>query len=516
MRSRVRSLSGLGFLILLAVFVSTSSAWGQAQEYPFSAGFGQLNYNVGVNSPSCTVGSPPRQQHVHYSLYSYSNFSYVSATGTTTPLGISASAVANSPGGPGCPANGGSTVTATGSGYVFTVVPEAGTINATLNLPGYINPKYVVVGVVYAPPGSKSSVDYTNSTMVSNTSSVSNTFMSSVTSTVSVTTPGGLFGFLGGTKTTTFSQTLSQQNQDSKSVTASYTDTASLQLSGPGPSNNCGPSAGDFIGVDHDCDLIKVWVNPVALFTLVTTGPNFTEAQWNGYGFSTLDPTAPIHIVDILVGCLNSDIAPTDSRCAPALGEFQRTWAANEIWPSGQGPGLTQADLNNILAADPWGQCKPTSPIGSSACPTFSSGFALLPPHFFLSDLENVPYSEGSPQTNWKIATMSSTTQGEESQTGYSETYGVESAFKGTDFLEGFGASVSLSETFSFKYEVNNQTTVSNMFTGDANITGPACSGNPCSPAYPPSSPVYGQGTEFDIFIDNFFGTFVFVPSSYN
>src|SRR5206468_2585407 len=136
-------------------------------------------------------------------------------------------------------------------------------------LTGYINPKYVVVAVIYAPPGSNSFVDYTSSNLVSSTQTVTKTFISSTAVSVSVKTPGGLFGFIGGTRTTTASNTLTHQSQDSKSVTTSYTNTSSLQLFGPGTKNNCGPEAGDFIGVDHNCDLIKVWINPVTLFTLV-------------------------------------------------------------------------------------------------------------------------------------------------------------------------------------------------------------------------------------------------------
>jgi len=389
-------------------------------------------------------------------------------------------------------------------------------INISQPVAGYVNPKYVVVGVVYAPPGGKSFVDYTNSNTVSSTLTVTDTSTVGKTTSVSVTQPGGLFGFLGGSRTSTNSTTLTQSNQDSVSVTASFTATSGLQLFGPGqtsPSNNCGPLATDFIGVDHDCDIIKVWVNPVMLFSLANTGA-FT---WNGYGSSALDPVAPIHVVDILVGCLNGDIAASDSRCAPPLGEFQRTWAASENWPAGQGPGLTQTDLNNILASDPWGQCLPTAAIGSTACPTFTTpGFTLLPPQFTLSSQTNVPYRAGAPQTTYMVSAMNATTQGQKSTTTHTQTYGIEDSFKGTSFLMGFGASVGASQTLTTSFEVENKTTVMNTFTGMVSITGPACNGNPCNPAYPPIPQKYGEGTEFNIFVDNFFGTFVFVPAAYN
>ncbi len=123
---------------------------------------------------------------------------------------------------------------------------------------GYINPKYAVVDVIYAPPGEESYVDYTNSTTASNTQKVINTYTQADTTSVSVTSPGGLFGFLGGTQTVNQSSTLTQQSQDSTSVTASDTNTNQLTVYGPGADDQCGPLANDFIGIDHDCDTIRV------------------------------------------------------------------------------------------------------------------------------------------------------------------------------------------------------------------------------------------------------------------
>lgn len=504
-------------VVLTVAALIAPAAWAQTQSFSFGNGLGSLTYTVSSDTEFC-VGNKGFQ--AQFTSWSFSGFQYTTSQGTTQSINGFTTFVQGLARAQGdCPAtSAGRTITFNGSGYTIVITPAAGFVNATITVPGYINPKYVVVGVIYAPPGSKSFVDYTNTNLISNTSTVTNTFLNSTTKTIKVTTPGGLFGFLGGTQTTTQSTTLTQQSQNSSSVTSSFANTQGLKVFGPGPSNNCGPTAGDFIGVDHDCDLIEVWLNPVMLFTLTNDGGNSTDVQWNGYGFSSLDSTAPIHIVDILVGCLNGDIAASDSRCAPSLGEFQRTWAANENWPAGQGPGLTQTDLNNILAADPWGQCKPNSPIGASACPTFSvnsGAFVLLPPQFTISDQHNVLYTQSSPQTTFMITTTNSTTQGQQSQTSFSQTFGVENAFTGSNFLKGFGANVSVSQTLTSTYAVNHQTTVSNTFAGQAMIIGPACNGNPCNPPYPPNPALFGTGTEFVIFVDQFFGTFVFVPSSY-
>lgn len=417
-----------------------------------------------------------------------------------------------------CPANTSANLTFQGSGFSINY---GGTYTPfwEVLVPGYVNPKYVVVGVVYAPPGSNSYASYTNSSLVSSTMDITKTFSSSDTVSVSVTKKGSLFGFLKGSQTASYSNTLTQQNQDSKSVTLSYTDTATLTLYGPGAgtNNTCYVPGGDYLGVDHDCDVIKVWVNPVQTVTLTSSGPTSTGVQWNGYGYSELDTTAPIHIVDVLAGCLNGDFSPSNSMCSAALGELQRTWASGEIWPSGQGPGLTQSDLSSVLAADPWGSCTPSSPIGSSACPTYSSpGFVLLSPQFTLSDQENIAYQQGSPQEAWTVSTTNTTTQGQESKTTNSQTFAIEDAWEATIFKLALTGTVKKSQTLEWSNEVNNSTTVSNTFTGTAFISGPACNGIPCNPSYPPAGPKYGQATEIDIFVDNFFGSFVFVPSAYN
>jgi hypothetical protein len=499
-------------IILVGVAFIAPAALAQTQTFDFGNGLGTLTYIASGDTEPCTGLRGFESQSTSWG---FSQFAYTTSQNTTQQITGFTSYIDGLPLAQGsCPATkAGPTITFNGSGYTIVITPGPGAVTATISLPGYINPKYVVVGVIYAPPGSQSSVTYSTANFLSSTTNVTDTFLTSITKTVKITSPGGLFSFLGGSQTQTQSTTLTQQSQNSTSVTTSFTTTQSVTLFGPGSNNNCGPSASDFIGVDHDCDLIEVWVNPVMLFTLTSDA----GVQWNGYGSSALDPTAPIHIVDILVGCLNGDLAASDSRCAPPLGELQRTWAAGENWPAGQGPGLTQADLSNVLAADPWGHCTPNSAVGASACPTFSTDgtFTLLPPQFSISDHRDVSYHQGDARTGFTVSTGTSTTQSQDSQTSFSQTFGVESAFTGSGFFAGFGANVSTSRTLMWKYEVNNSTTASTTSIGQASITPPACTGNPCTPAYPPVPVLFGTATAVDIFVDHFFGTFAFVPSSY-
>jgi hypothetical protein len=517
------------FFTLVVVLFGPAARKAEAQH-------GQMSFGGGVLSWSVTSSSKVCANTADYYQYTFSNFEFAYA-GTTYPLGgddyWNGTIYTGTPANcrvptPPVPTNfslstfGSSCflfftpASSNGGSLVMTDTPITNASQATNTgciFPpgGYINPKWVVIDVIYAPPGSKSYVSYSNSTTVSDTQSVVSTSSTSVKTSVSITESGKLFSFLSGSQTDSYSNTLTQQNQDTQSVTLSDTNTSALTVYGPGSSDECDAVASDYVGVDHNCDTIRVWLNPVMLFT-VTDG----VVTWNGYGSSGLDPVAPIHIDDVKVGCLNGALAQTSSVCSPFFSDATRTWAANENWPSGQGPGLTTADLANILAADRWGNCTPTSAIGSSVCPTYvTPGFSLLPPDFYLSDQENMPYQQGGPQSTYTVSSTQSNMQGESSTSTEAQTYGVEDAFTGSTFLAGFKASVGVSQTLTTSNEVNNQTTQSSTFIGTANITGPACSGDPCSPAYPPTPAYYGEATQFDVFTDQFYGTFVFLPSDY-
>ena len=217
---------------------------------------------------------------------------------------------------------------------------------------------------------------------------------------------------------------------------------------------------------------------------------------------------------------MNGDFAQTDTNCSTPLSKFARTWAANENWPSGEGPGLTQIDLNNILAADPWGSCTGNSLQGSAACPTYSTpGFKL--PNFSLSDQQNITYIQAPPggqpsQYSHSVSTTSAATSMSGTTVTQSQTWGWEDAQFGTGFLSAFKSTLSYQTTISSSYSWNGSLTKSATTTGTANITGPPCVGSPCNPPYPPSPNVlYGTATSFDIFVDARFGTFAFLPSAY-
>lgn len=119
------------------------------------------------------------------------------------------------------------------SSYYHLSTGLAATISPVVS--GYLNPKYQIMGVTYAPPGGNSSsfVSYQNSTLVgnnsTNTSSFLTDFMESVTVGASVSAPKGVFK---GSVTATASKEWTQKSSTQNSVTISKTNAVTFQDTG--------------------------------------------------------------------------------------------------------------------------------------------------------------------------------------------------------------------------------------------------------------------------------------------
>jgi hypothetical protein len=487
-------------LLVLTVFAALlvalpSPAATYQKSYNFGSNLGYLTYEEMIT----TSGPKPCGEYYYVqTTYAYLDFVYFTSQGASQAIPGATSYI---PGVSGCSSTQiGPTVNYAGTGYAISINPGIGSITATINVPGYLNPKFVVLGVIYAPPGPSSNVDYTNSELLSSTTSTSSSFSSGYTLSVKVKS-GAITGWANGSVTGTSSTSFTQESTSSSSVTASKQSGVTIKVPGP---------ASPYVGVNHDYDVILVWLNPVVLLTLA----NYDQVQWNGFGYSTLDQPA-MDVVGVYVGCLNGDISQTwcNSQYQTVFG---RAWASGETWPSGQGPGLTTTDLQNIMQTDPYWQCNSTSPIGSSACPSPD------PTRFTLTYNENLLYQQappnGEPLTNSYTETYTNTTtQSQGGSDTFSQTFGMEEEFGATPF--GIGVTVTLSEsnTLTWKYQWNNQITSTTSSTAAASLTGPPCNtvNNTCSPVYPPSSPTYGQAMEFDVYQDSLYGTFLLVPTDY-
>lgn len=230
-------------------------------------------------------------------------------------------------------------------------------------------PKYQVMGVVYAPPGSASSVTYGNAVAVGSANSflaANNTmYTQSTTTTSGFSLSIGPFSF-GSTSSNTSTSGWGIANQNAATTSIQTTQGNSVATAGP---------VSSALGVNHDNDIIYIWLNPMVMTTTTTTSGKI-PLTWTGLNFNSCDLTDtgdqlnfyqamngcdpnqfPFpDIVGIPVWCLKNPYYPGSS-CAQWLAYTSRTWDVN-TWGTGNGlplgPGLTLQDYADILSADPF------------------------------------------------------------------------------------------------------------------------------------------------------------------
>jgi hypothetical protein len=403
----------------------------------------------------------------------------------------------------GCPPSGSSTEqewSADGR-YFLKATGTSGSVTAEA---GYVNPKFVVVGVTYAPPGPSANtfVNYTKSTFVGSTQSLSQSFMGSTTQTVSLTRGFSIPLVASGKFSTTNATTASQSTKATSTVTSSVQVSSGEQTFGTG---------NYFAPVNNDYDQIWVWLNPVAMFTINAGTP---LPVWNGYGADSTDQNG-LDIVPIALGYLNGHFGaiPPDIQTS-----INRTWAANQTWPAGQGPALNSADLAQIAANDPFSvSTYGTNEIGSAppSPSTPDNRFTLTA----CNGSNSFSYLQAAPSTTPNIFTCSLTytnlsTLAQEISRSYSQTFSVDASFSGLGFFSDFSAELKTSNTLTWTTDAQKSLTTSTTSTGNLSVQGPPC--NNVMPGVGPCVPVYdangNEPTQFMVYQDNMFGTFMFAP----
>jgi hypothetical protein len=372
---------------------------------------------------------------------------------------------------------------------------------------GMINPKYVVVGVTYAPPGSASTVTYANTTMVGSSTNVSTSFTNQTGYTVTVSRnigiPAGSILNGGVTLTTTTSKNYTQGSNTSLTNTVSKATT--IQYTTPGTPT--------FSPVNSDYDFIWLWLNPELLMTY-TPAEGATPAALNltGYAF---DPNDPISgqpqqgvtyvggpdIVQVQVGCLTGHFS-----CPSTLvltngvvtsGVLARSWAANlYAWPSGEGPGLTSADIAKILTFDPLIPSNNYTLLNSLPSTTSDGRFTKepFPPN-------PIQYAVGGATEAYSVQQMNSQSVAAGTTHTIQQAFGVSEQF-GTSFFGFFTSTVTIAEsqTLTWNYSRLDTLNTSQTLTNQLSVTGP-----------PDPPPAYTGPTQFIAYQDNIFGTFAFV-----
>jgi hypothetical protein len=373
--------------------------------------------------------------------------------------------------------------------------------DAPAPIQGFFNPKYIILGVTYAPPGAQSNVNYTNSTMVGNTTDIKNSFSDQKDFSITVSHSGeagltiGSWSVVGGVGKlgTTFSTSYTIGSNDASTITINKTTSQSDRTAGP---------ADSFVGIDHDYDVIWLWLNAVLPAQVDPNVPG--KVTWNGYGFDPTDQP-DMDVFPVFVGWLNGHL-PLPGDAAAVLA---RSWAANQIRDAGQVPGLTGpgpgTDFETIGKADPFWLCTPQP----ANCPT-----SVDTVRFTVTANQNLVYEQapvgGQPITQTYTQIYSNTdAEGQGTSTSFSEGIAFEQEFGASLFFIDFTTNLKESKKLTWTHSVMKTMTNNTTSQAVATITGPTCTvpngANFCSPEY-------NGAAEFVVYQDNQYGTFMFFP----
>lgn len=435
--------------------------------------------------------------------------------------------------------------------------PITQVVNANTGYEGLLVPKFLVLDVIYAPPGcaapcnsgsSSSSVQYSNTTTAGNTSTNSSSFSNSVSwsesSGASQTIPGKWTSTVyGGAVNTTngSSQDTTETSTSSTTVMLSKAATASDTVGGfPTGSLPGGIPSGDHAG---DWDEIELWLNPELDYMVYPEcGGSVPCIQFLGYawdpGVISGNPTfGGIFHAYVPVGCLNGDWESDGNSdhantCANVQNNLNRNWAPSEdqglqsptggaLTASGCSPQTSNSpsicpnttDAYQILQADPlaynpgsgYQQCS-LSQIQVSAPQTACNGqYTLLcwspnnQPNSNPTSVcpNSIDYLAGNqPAFNLTYIYNAQTTTGESTSIATSVTVSQDA---NDSFLGVFGVSSTYTQTNTVTQTSGFQNTLTQTQTlVDAYTV------KPDSPSY--------EAPGYLVYQDNLFGTFAFVP----
>jgi hypothetical protein len=324
---------------------------------------------------------------------------------------------------------------------------------------GTVTPKYYILTVIYAPPGtnggkSSSSINYSSGSTAGSTMSSSDSFKQGQS--ITATAEGGFLGS-GGSVEGSFGMTQSSSNGSSLEIKK----TATSEI------NDSGPSAD---GINHDHDLIYLWLNPTFQLKLFPTASGtVSSANWQPLN------TGTTVITYVYVGWLKNP-----SQMPP--GEVQLL----------QQYGIRSQDFPEMLKADPYAISSRLSTITLPSAPDprrFQELFTTFP--------YEPPYSPGDSVPTYKVTvTYSSTsTSSASAQTEY--TVGLKLSAEG-----GFPglAKLSLKDQFNWTWTSTDTRSSSSGTTESASVTigGPAFG--------------YQGPTDIEVYYDVVYKTFFFFP----
>jgi hypothetical protein len=306
---------------------------------------------------------------------------------------------------------------------------------------GYVKPRYQLLNVIYAPPGTKghaglSLASYEQSSTAGSGVSASSSFKDKTKVSASVSAFG-----VGVSADFAFSASKAETQSIAVTKTAGYT------LTVPGP---------DVDGIDHNFDLYYLWINP--------TMPMFFDpgrgVQWG------LRNDEVMEIVWVTGGDLTKGVFSPD---------VQRRF--DKI-------GMTRADYDNILSANPFST--PTPPGSPGAQPD---------PNRYQPLGQTFPYeaSSSGPTKTYTASKTKSQTWSNSSELQYQVSVGVSAD---AEFEGLFEASLSVSNTMTWTHSNTINNSSENSQSASVTIANP--------------SPGYTRNELVEVYVDTVFNTFMF------
>ena len=451
-------------VLLLSVLLLSSTAFASISV----TGGGTLSFVTIPTYGTCIAGKPFYNVIVSKE---FTDFSYTDASGNVTNF-PGASAVASDRGlclddYPGSVTLTSSTVTISFVGYMNGVETAS-----LASLTGFLSPKYKIVGIDYTVPGEQSYVQYTGTTMMGTSTSTSSSFSTNVSSSTEICGGAGIGGngtSICGTYSNSFTQESDTSSSFAVSQSTSYTNKW-FPITGP--------------ALDHGNDVIYVWVNPQVWYTIYLTGSSGpTPVYWNGYSYDEADDSNNMEVIPIrLSQLLNPSTIPAGTQ-----GRLLRAWASNNT--DGSGPAITNQDLLNIAAVDPFSNPNYTVTIGPDGQTTTDGRFTKnpAPPMFYVAG--------GNYLYNWLYTTTA--TAGKGGKDTYSEGFAIE-VKNSANWIAHISLDFKNSATFTWVDQWNTLMTQMMSQSNTVSITGPTGS--------------YSGPDEFNVFQDNIYGTFMVAP----
>lgn len=286
---------------------------------------------------------------------------------------------------------------------------------------GTVAPRYYILSVIYAPPGTKgggstSSVAYGSGSTTGTTVGSSNSFKQNYKLTASAS--GGILGN-GLEVGTSFGYGRNSTNTsalDIKKATAS-------EIAVRGPAID---------GIDHDRDQIWLWLNPKVALAMTPT-----SASW------TLQDAKTADIQFVFVGHLkNPSLMP------PGVAERL------------QSHGITPQDYPEMLRADPF--ANGAVAIDSVRYQTLHTTFPYEP-----------PFAQGDPASTLKTTLSNSTTDSSSLSKQNEYAVGLTVTAKG-DFLSLFKASVKSENSWTWTNVSTSSNSTNTAESAAVTVGGPA------------------------------------------